>query len=167
MKDDAMTEIEFNEEITKLITRYDEGQKLMDKEYKVLLEQQKRLPRKFAEKEDFEDYVILASQLKHRAIQLNKNTTALLGALDIDIDYFEAHFILYSVEDFLRDKFDKITDQMRKYALNNKKEIRNIRKIKARISPIQEAAEKLVRAFESDEVNCRKFLDLKNKLRGL
>ncbi len=167
MNDQGLTEAELNEEFKKLIEKYVEGYKLMEKEYKTMLEQQKKFPKKFAEKEDFEDLVILASQLKHSSIQLNKNCTALLGSIDIDIDYLESHIVLYFAEDFLKDKFDKVTDQMRKHVLNNKKEMRVLKKNKIHLQALQEAAEKLVRAFEGDEVNCRKFLDLKNKLRGL
>lgn len=155
------------EEITKLFNKYKEGYKVIEEEYKNLVKKQDNLPKKFVTNYDFEDSVILASQLKHRSIQLFKNSMALYGSVKLDIDYIDAQLRLYVVEDFLRDKYDKVTDAARNAYVNSFKGTRELGKLKVKLESIQDAADKLVRAFEGDEVNCRKFLEMKNKLKGL
>lgn len=155
------------EEITKLFNKYKEGYKVIEEEYKNLVKKQDNLPKKFVTHYDFEDSVILASQLKHRSIQLFKNSMALYGSVKLDIDYIDAQLRLYVVEDFLRDKYDKVTDAARNAYVNSFKGTRELGKLKVKLESIQDAADKLVRAFEGDEVNCRKFLEMKNKLKGL
>ena len=164
---DQMTEQEITEEIKTLLERYKKGLEIIDKELLTLNQQKDRLPKKFSEKEDFEDHLILASQLKHRSITLQRNSTALSGTIDIDYDYIYAQLLLYCAEEFLLGKFDKVTDKLRDQYVNSKKDLKALLKMRVKIRVIEETASQLVRAFESDEVNCRKFLDLKNKLRGL
>ena len=156
-----------SEEIAKLYGKYKEGYKVIEEEYKVLIKKQDNLPQKFVTHYDFESSVILASQLKHRAIQLFKNSMGLYGSVAIDLDYIDAQLRLYVVEDYLRDKYDKITDASRNAYVISFKGNRELMKLKKKLEAVQDAADKLVRAFEGDEVNCRKFLEMKNKLKGL
>lgn len=164
---DQLTDKEVTEEIKALLVRYKQGQDILDKELALLNTQREKLPKKFSEKEDFEDFLILASQLKHRAITLQRSSTSMSGTIDIDYDYIYAQLLLYSAEDFLKDKFDKVTDKLRDQYVNSKKDLKALLKIRVKIRAVEGSAAQLVRAFESDEVNCRKFLDLKNKLKGL
>lgn len=164
---DQLTDKEVTEEIKALYARYKQGQEILEKELTQLNTQREKLPKKFSEKEDFEDSLILSSQLKHRSITLQRNATSISGTLDIDYDYIYAHLLLYSAEDFLKDKFDKVTDKLRDQYVNSKKDLKALLKVRVKIRAVEDSAAQLVRAFESDEVNCRKFLDLKNKLKGI
>lgn len=157
----------FEEELRKMVDTYKEGLKVIESEYQILLKQQDKLPKKFIISYDFEDALILASQLKHRSIQMLKNSTGLYEAAKIDVDYLESQLLLNVADEFLRDKFDKITDNLRRAFVSSHKGLKSLLKVKGKLMALQEASEKLVRAFESDEVNCRKFVEMKNKLKGM
>lgn len=166
-----LTEKDLLDSITKSLANYMEGYKLLDKEYQNMEAQQRKFPEKYlkrAEEGNYEDLLILASQLKHKAIKINRNATGVLVNLDADLDYYEAQILLYHAEVFLKEKgFDKITDLLRNSYLSSSREIKKLRVYKGRLKALKDSAESLVRAFESDEVNFRKFLDMKNKLKGI
>jgi hypothetical protein len=166
-----LSEKDLLEALGKSLTNYIEGYKLLEKEVKSLEDHQQKFPAKYltkASEGNYEDLLILASQLKHRSIKLNRNAAGLLVNTDTDLDYYEAQILLYFAEPFLKDKgFDKITDLLRNSYLSSSKEIKKLRVVKGKLKAVMESAESLVRAFESDEVNFRKFMDMKNKLRGI
>jgi hypothetical protein len=166
-----LTEKDLIESLKKSLENYSEGYKILEKEYKNLEEQQRKFPEKYlsrATEGNYEDLLILASQLKHRSIKINRNSTGILVNLDTDLDYYEAQILLFFAETFLKEKgFDKVTDLLRNSYLSSNKEIKKMRSLKGRVKALKDSAESLVRAFESDEVNFRKFLDMKNKLKGM
>lgn len=166
-----LSEKDLLEALSKSLTNYVEGYKLLEKEVKALEDQQQKFPGKYlsrASEGNYEDLLILASQLKHRAIKLDRNAGGLLVNTDTDLDYYEAQILLYFAEPFLKDKgFDKVTDLLRNSYLSSSKEIKKLRVVKGKLKHLMDSAEALVRAFESDEVNFRKFMDMKNKLRGI
>ncbi len=159
------------EMLQKEIATFEEAFKIIDKELKSLENKQQKFPEKYIAKAtegDYEDLLILASQLKHKSIALSRNITGVFVALDAELDYFESQILLYYAEHFLKEKgFDKITDLLRNSYLSSNKELKKLKILKGKFKAHEKSAEQLVRAFESDEVNFRKFLDMKNKLKGL
>lgn len=157
--------------LKKQIDHFAEASKLIEAEMKSLEARQKKFPEKYLQKANegnYEDLLIQAAQLKHKSILLNRNVAGIYVAIDSEIDYYESQILLYFAEYFLKEKgFDKITDLLRNSYLKSSKELKKLKILKGRIQGNQKASEQLVRAFESDEVNFRKFLDMKNKLRGL
>lgn len=166
-----MSEKDLLEALNKSLGNYVEGYKLLEKEMKSLEDHQQKFPGKYLQKAsegNYEDLLILASQLKHRSIKLNRNSAGLLVNTATDLDYYESQILLYFAEVFLKDKgFDKVTDLLRNSYLSSSKEIKKLRVVKGKLKALMESAEALVRAFESDEVNFRKFMDMKNKLKGI
>lgn len=157
--------------LNKKIEKYNDVYKIINAEIKALDDRQKKFPEKYmarANEGNYEDLLILASQLKHRAIVVTRNVTGALVELDAELDYFESQILLYFAEYFLKEKgFDKITDLLRNSYLKSNKELKKLKVLKGKIKAVEESTEALIKAFESDEVNFRKFLDMKNKLRGL
>lgn len=157
--------------LTKQIEHFTAAAKLIETEMKNLEKKQQSFPLKYLEKANegnYEDLLIQASQLKHKSISLHRNVSGIEVSLDTEIGYFEAQILLYFAEFFLKDKgFDKVTDLLRNSYLKSSKELKKLKNLQGKILANKKASEQLVRAFESDEVNFRKFLDMKNKLRGL
>lgn len=137
--------------------------------YETVLAKHKRLealhedfPVKFIKDEKYEDLVLQAANYKHQTIQLMREATAIAGNCKADYEYLEGQLKLYSADTFLREKFDKVTDSLRNSFVKSKKPVRNILKILKGVEAIQNASEKLVRAFEMDEVNFRRFHAIQN-----
>ena len=164
---EIFTEEQLDEEMLGLITEYEKALSLLENEYKMLSSRQDKFPHKFVATIDFEDFVILASQCKHKSISLMKNSMAISGRIESDMDYIESLIRMHLADLFLKDKFDRVTDVLRESYIKSNKNIKKLKKLKKEIISFPDVSEKLVRAFEGDEVNCRKFLDMKNKLRGL
>lgn len=171
LDDKILTEKDLLEVLRKSLANYVEGYKLLDKEYKTLETKQKQFPVKYlvkASEGNYEDLLILAAQLKHQSIKINRNATGLLVNLVTDLDYYESQMLLYFAEIFLKEKgFDKVTDLLRNSYLSSSKEIKKLRALKGKVKAIVDSAEDLIRAFESDEVNFRKFMEMNNKLKGI
>lgn len=157
--------------LVKEITTFEEAYKIVDRELKSLEIRQQKFPEKYITKAtegDYENLLILASQLKHKSITLSRNITGVMVALIAELEYYEAQILLYFAEYFLKEKgFDKITDLLRNSYISSSKELKKLNVLKGKLKALEKSAEQLVRAFESDEVNFRKFLDMKNKLKGL
>ena len=164
-------EKQLQELLQKQITTFEEAFKIINKEIRILEEKKAKFPEKYLAKAtegNYEDLLILASQLKHKSISLSRNITGVYVAVDAELDYFESQILLYFAEYFLKEKgFDKITDLLRNSYLSSNRELKKLKVLKGKLKAVEKSAESLVRAFESDEVNFRKFLDMKNKLRGL
>lgn len=163
----AASEASFKDEMKKLIDQYSKAEEFLRKEFDLLSKQQEKLPQKFSQHEDFEDFVILASECKHRSIRLLRHALAASGTLGADMDYVVGHLRLYIAEDFLKQHVDKVTDLLRNSYISSNKSVRALIVLQSKIDAFTEVSEKLVRAFEGDEVNCRKFMELRNKLKGL
>lgn len=116
----------------------------------------------------YEDLVLFVSNCKHEALDLWKYSIALYESMEADSDYFNARFFLEVADDALRDKgFGKVTEALREHFLNSKGEIRNFKKVAAEAVALKDSSKKLVDAFESDEVNFRRFFDKKLNLVGM
>lgn len=116
----------------------------------------------------YEDLVLFVANCKHEALDLWKYSMALYEAMETDQEYYSSRFYLDVAEDYLFSKgFTKITEALRNNFLSSKDVIRNFKKISAEASALKDASKKLVDAFESDEVNFRRFLDRKSNLVGL
>jgi uncharacterized protein YaaR (DUF327 family) len=166
--EEIVTEKQLNEELSKFVAEYAKASKLLEDEFDFLYEEHEKFPKKYSDKDDFENFLLLASSLKHRSIKFMKNSMAIEGRITSDFEYFESMLKIHLADTFLNDKgFDKVTDQLRTSYTNSNKNMKEIKKYKSAIKSFVEIAEKMVRAFDADEVDCRKFLDMKNKLRGL
>lgn len=116
----------------------------------------------------YEDLVLFVSNCKHEALDLWKFSIALYESMEADSDYFNARFFLEVADEALRDKgFGKVTEALREHFLNSKNEIRSFKKVAAEALALKDASKKLVDAFESDEVNFRRFFDKKLNLVGM
>lgn len=165
---DIVTEKQMNEQLLVFVNEYQKASKLLEDEFEFLYKEHDKFPKKYSDKDDFENFLLLASSLKHRSIRFMKSAMSIDGRISSDLDYFESMLTIHLADTFLEDKgFDKVTDKLRVYYVNSNKNIKELRKYKSSISSFVDIAEKMVRAFDADEVDCRKFLDMKNKLRGL
>lgn len=165
--EDVLTERELDEYLKKVVDLYKKGLETLKKESESLSKISQKLPKKFQDEENFDDAIIIASEGKHKAIELLRNSLTLYTNIESDLEYIEAQILIYKADDILKDKFDKITDILRKSLVASKKEIRQINKLKGELKALNITSEKLVRAFEGDEFNHRGFFNLKNKIKGL
>jgi hypothetical protein len=161
-----------DEDINKdlLISReaYAEVYREILKRYKQLQKDQKTLPSKFVQSEDFENHLLNAADLKHRAIEVWRDALACFDSIKADYDFYSSHMTLYDAESFLKERgFDRITDKLREAYVNANKDMNELTKEVGNIDALSQATERLVRAFESDETNCRRLLERKNKLIGI
>jgi hypothetical protein len=161
-------ELEIKKEMKALLSSYRDGESLMSKRVDDLIVEQEKFPKKFSgSTEDYEDYILLASQCKHHAISLFRDLTALYESINTDFNYFSSQLKLYLAESFLSDHgFDKPTESLREAYVSSDETIRDFSKVKARIKANANASEKLVKAFESDETNYRRLLERQTKLTG-
>lgn len=162
-------EIEIKKEMKTLLFSYLEGESLMSKKIDSLIIEQEKFPKKFSGKtEDYEDYILMASQCKHQAIALFRDLTALYESINTDFNYFSSQLKLYLAESFLSEHgFDKPTESLREAYVSADDTIRNFSKVRAKIKANANAAEKLVKAFESDETNYRRLLERQTRLTGI
>jgi hypothetical protein len=115
----------------------------------------------------YEDLVLFVANCKHEALELWKYAMALYESMETDQEYYSSRFYLDVAEDYLFSKgFTKITESLRNNFLSSKEVIRDFKKFSAEASALKDASRKLVDAFESDEVNFRRFLDRKSNLGG-
>lgn len=166
--EEIYTEKDLNDELIALHTEFMTGKNLIEKEYTKLENLYDTFPKNFSAKVDFEDFLIKSSICKHQAISLMKNSMALYGRIECDLDYYESIIKIYLAGDFLKNKgFDRITDTLRDSYISSNKNIIALRKIKKEFKTFEESSEKLIRLYEGAEINCRKFVEMKNKLKGL
>jgi hypothetical protein len=139
------------------------------KNYEDLRKEQQKFPSRFvAKNEDYENHLLKAAELKHKSIELFRDASATSDALRADFDHLEAHMKIYGAKDFLEQMgFDKITESMRDNYVKLSPDILDLIKVKAELDALFEASERLVKAFEGDETNCRRLLERQNKLTGL
>jgi hypothetical protein len=148
---------------------YEEVYAKLFKEFKKLQNEQKDLPIDFTGKhEEYENHLLKAAGLKHKSIEVWRDSLASIESINYDTTFYSAQFKLFEAESFLKEHgFDKITDALREAVVNGDEDMNKLFKIKGNIDSLAKATERLVRAFESDETNCRRLLERQNKLLGI
>ena len=161
-------EQEVNTEMDSATKSYELMEKTLMGSFKQLQANQGQLPKKFiGQDDDYEDFVLQSADSKHKAIELWRDSLGSYESLSADLDYFTAQLKLYVAESFLSEHgFDRATDALRDSFVKSNKKIKELIKLKGKLESLSGASERLVRAFESDEVNCRRLLERKNKLTG-
>lgn len=116
----------------------------------------------------YEDLLLFASNCKHEAIDLWKNSYAVYEDLKINEEYFIGQFLIEVSEDALKDKgFMKISADIRKAYLNSKKELKQLKQLTAKAQTLKDTSKELLNCFNADEVNLRRFVDRHNNIHGL
>lgn len=112
----------------------------------------------------YDDLVLFVSNCKHDSIDLHKISLTTTEDLKVEIDYIEAQLLLNVSEEYLASKgFTKITQDLRTAFVKSNKKFKSLKKILNKSMGILEAAKKLPFAFESDEVEYRRFSERKSK----
>lgn len=116
----------------------------------------------------YEDLLLFASNCKHEAIDLWKNSYAIHGDLEINEEYFKGQFLVEVSEDALKDKgFNKISADIRKAYLDSRKELKLFKQLRSKALTLKETSRELLNCFTADEVNLRRFVERYNKIHGL
>lgn len=140
----------------------------LDGNYATLTKLKKSFPTKYIELDDFEDLLLKASQGKHNSLEMSKVATGMSSELDTKLEFFMANMKIYMAEDALKLlNFPKPTDTMREAYINTKKEITELKILHDRFETLSSSLDKLYKMFENDEINFRRFMEKKDKLRGL
>lgn len=115
----------------------------------------------------YEDFLMFVANCKHEALELWKNSLSTFDELDQGEEYFAGRLLIDVSEQLLKDKgFPKPSADIRIAYLNSKLELKELKKIVSKAKAIRDSSKKLLDAFESDEVNFRRFSDKKNNLTG-
>jgi hypothetical protein len=115
----------------------------------------------------YEDFLMFVANCKHESLELWKNTLSTFDELEQSEEYYAGRLLIDAAEEVLRDKgFLKPSADIRIAYLNSKSELKDFRKIVSKARALRDAAKKMLDAFESDEVNFRRFSDKKNNLLG-
>lgn len=162
-------ELEIKKEIKELAEEYAKMETFLGSKLDSLIVEQEKFPKQFSGKmEDYEDHILLASQCKHKAIELTKDLVAIFESMNADYAYFSSQMKLYLAESFLQEHgFDKPTEALRDAYVSADETLRTFLKTKGRLKALSNAAEKLVKAFESDETNYRRLLERQTRLTGI
>lgn len=161
-----MTEGEALEYLRDLVKAYKEMEKKVYIQYASLINKKEAFPRKYLDNVDFEDLMIQAASAKFDAIKVARLFSGLSADISVELDFLTANFKLNIADDALSEKFDKITEGLRDAYVASKIEIKDLIKLNDRVSNYADSAEKLIKAFDSDEINFRRIADNKNKLKG-
>lgn len=142
---------------------------ILIKEYKNLQKEQGKLPKHYTDNnQDFEDHILAAANAKHQAIELYRSSLTAYDSISADLDYFSAQLKLYLAESFLQEHgFDRPTDSLRESFVKSNATIKDLIKVQGKLESLSGATERLVKAFENDETNCRRLLERKTKYQGL
>lgn len=162
-------ELQIKLEIKNLLSEYSKMEKFLANKLDSLISEQEKFPKQFSGKlEDYEDYILLASQCKHNSISLSKDMIAIYESMNSDYNYFASQMKLYLAESFLQEHgFDKPTEALRDAYVAADDGLRDFLKVKGRFKALTNASEKLVKAFESDETNYRRLLERQTRLTGI
>lgn len=136
------------------------------KQYNDLVKIKESFPIKYLESDDFEDFLLQASSAKFKAIILSRKLFGLSSEINNELSYITSNFKLYTADDALSEKFDKITEGLREAYINSNFEIKELSKIKDKVKGLADSAEKMIKMFDSDEINFRRIAEKKNKLLG-
>lgn len=162
----ALSESDALDFVNKLYSEYKKMDSFLKKDYDELIKIKETFPVRLVESEDFEDLLIKASNAKFKAIVLVRKLTGLYSEIEYELDFIISNFKLYIADDALSDKFDKITEGLREAYVNSKSDLIDLKELKKSIEVFADSAEKLVKMFDSDEVNFRRIAEKKNKLLG-
>jgi hypothetical protein len=163
-------EIEIKNEMTVGINSYQEMFNTLKITYLKLKDKHGSIPEKFIgrEKDDWEDHILLAANAKHLTIELWRDSSGSFESISADIDYFEANIVIHIADAFLTEHgFDRSTDKLRESFVKTNPLMRDLLKLQGQLKALSSASEKLVKAFENDETNCRRLLERQTKYNGL
>lgn len=150
----------------KLYTTYNEMETKLRSEYNKLVTLKETFPVKYIEKDEFEDLVLKAAAAKFHAIVVVRKLTGLSSEIDYELSYLISNMKLYIADDALSEKFDKITEGLRDAYVNSKTELKDLAKLKDKVEILADSAEKMVKMFDSDEINFRRMAEKKHKMMG-
>lgn len=159
----------YDEMETRLSGYKDLHDEVLMKEYKNLQKEQGKLPKTYTNNDqDFEDHILAAANAKHQAIELYRSSLTAYDSICADLDYFSAQLKLYLAESFLQEHgFDRPTDNLRESFVKSNATIKDLTKVQGKLEALSSATDKLVKAFENDETNCRRLLERKTKYLGM
>lgn len=120
------------------------------------------------EKYFYEDLVLFVSNCKHDARDLWMLCLGNFDDIESNVEYFKAKLSIDIADNALKDKgFTKISADIRSDYVSSREELFKLKLLSGKVKAIRDASKKLLDAFESDEVNFRRFADRKNNLNGL
>lgn len=166
----VLTEHEALEMIKDLLKLYEKTyQKEMKGQYDALLKIKEGFPTKFVDQkdEDYETHMLEAANAKHESIVSARRFTGIASEVALEIEYFESLFKIELADSALSLKFEKITEGLRDAYVKTKKELKDLKSFHQKMSNYAKSADRLVRAFESDEINFRRLADKHNKMHGI
>jgi len=165
-----LTEQDIIDDLQKFLKSYTEMFNTIKKnKYEPIMQIKQGFPIKYLQDSNYDDLTLQASDAKHRAIELEKILQGLNDDMKIEIESAEANLVLYFAPQFLKDLgFDKPTSDMIGRYLNNEnlKVLKDLKKLHNLVDKLGTSAERLIRAFEADEVNFRRIMDKQTKLIG-
>lgn len=116
----------------------------------------------------YEDLVLFVANCKHESRDLWMHCLSSYDDIETNCEYFKAKLSLDIADDHLRDRgFTKITADQREAYVNSRDELRALKSLSGKIKALRDSSKKLLDAFESDEVNFRRFADRKTSIGGL
>lgn len=149
-----------------LLKSYREMESKLRKEYNLLINLKESFPVKYIEKDDFEDLLLKASNAKFKAILLARKLSGLSSEVEYELEYLISNFKLNIADEALSEKFDKITEGLRDAYVKSKNEIKEMAKLRDKISILADSSEKMIKMFDSDEINFRRIAEKKMRLLG-
>jgi len=164
--EDLMNEQEALEFCEKLLEQYQKINKTLKEDYNKLIKLKEGFPVQYIENTDFEDLILKASNAKFQAILLARKINGFSSEVQYEVDYLISIFKINIADEALSEKFDKITEGLRDAYVNSKKQLKNIRKLNDSIQVFADSSEKLIRMFDSDEINFRRMAEKKNRMMG-
>lgn len=164
----VMTEHETLKFIADLLERYKKVEFQLKNEYENLMKVKNKFPKKYIDSKeiDYENHMIEAAGAKHESIVVARRFAGFASELKIELEYFEALFKIELADSALALKFEKITEGLRDAYVLTKKEIKELKLLSSNVESFSKSADKLVKAFESDEINFRRLADKHNKMQG-
>ena len=162
-------EAEYKKEMEDSLNLYKAAYFDLFKVYEALRKEHGTLPQVFiGRKENYEDHILKAAGCKHKSIELWRDSNGMFESLIADLDFFEANIQLYLADEFLQTHgFDRATDKLRESYVKTNPLIKDLIKEKGKLKSLAGASEKLVKAFENDETNCRRLLERQTKYVGI
>ena len=164
-------EVEIEQGMTGALELYKKSFDILLSTYESLRKQHGSLPQKFVGRqkdEHYEDFILKAANCKHQSIELWRDATGSFESLVADLEYFEANLQLYLADAFLQDHgFERATDKLRESFIKTNPLIKDLIKTQGKLKSLSGATEKLVKAFENDETNCRRLLERQTKYLGV
>jgi len=116
----------------------------------------------------YEDLVLFVANCKHESRDLWMHCLSSYDDIETNVEYFKSKLSLDISDDHLKERgFTKITADQRDAYVNSRDELRALKSLSGKIKSLRDSSKKLLDAFESDEVNFRRFADRKTMIGGL